>query len=45
MAIGKRAMDVGVVSKGILIGADYFEGDVSPSTIESAILKEMSGKR
>jgi len=40
--ISRTAQEIGVRSQGVLVGAQYLEGNVSAAKIESAILAEIS---
>ena len=41
--ISRAAQDMGIKSKGVLIGSKFLEGNVSTAKIENTILAELSG--
>ena len=42
IATSKSAKEVGVAWQGVLVGSQYFEGNVTTAVLESAILEELS---
>lgn len=41
--ISRAAQDMGIKSKGVLVGSRFLEGNISTARIENAILAELSG--